>query len=110
GKGSDFARRLGTRNLIWCFVKCMPAPLFWPLLPLHVLGLVFLLARALVRGNAAPVWAGLAEGIAGLPAIWRSRGELQSGRRASWRQIAGALTWNPIVYLRRAARARPILP
>jgi hypothetical protein len=31
-----FADQCGTHNLIWCFVKCMPGPLFWPLLPFHL--------------------------------------------------------------------------
>ena len=105
GKCSAFALRLGTRNLIWCFVKCMPAPLFWPLLlPLHLLALMLLLARAGARGTARPVWTGIAEGLAGLPSMLASRASLQRERRVSWRQIAAALTWNPIPYLQRAPR------
>jgi N-acetylglucosaminyl-diphospho-decaprenol L-rhamnosyltransferase len=103
-KGHGFARRHGTRNLMWCFVKCMPSALFWPLLPLHVLALAFLMGRAIATGMALPVGTGIVEGVAGLPSIWASRRILQRARRVGWRRIAGALTWNPLVYLRRAPR------
>ncbi|MEJ0070468.1 MAG: glycosyltransferase family 2 protein [Pseudomonadota bacterium] len=33
---SGFAAYHGMRNLIWTFVKAMPGPLFWPLLPGHL--------------------------------------------------------------------------
>jgi GT2 family glycosyltransferase len=104
GKGSGFARRHGTRNLMWCFVKCMPPALFWPLLPLHVLALAFLMVRAIATGVAFPVGSGMVEGVAGLPSIWTSRLSLQRARRVGWRRIAAALTWNPLVYLRRTPK------
>jgi N-acetylglucosaminyl-diphospho-decaprenol L-rhamnosyltransferase len=101
-QSSGFARRHGTRNLMWCFVKCMPAGLFWPLLPLHLLALAFLMLRAAATGMGYPVGAGIIEGFAGMPAIWSARSALQRGRRVGWRRIAAALTWNPLIYLRRA--------
>jgi N-acetylglucosaminyl-diphospho-decaprenol L-rhamnosyltransferase len=97
GGGSSFAYRCGTRNLIWCFVKCMPGPLFWPLLPLHALA-VLLWAGRLGR----PAWAGIREALAGMPVIWSSRLTLQRARRAPWWRIARALSFNPLAYLRRA--------
>jgi N-acetylglucosaminyl-diphospho-decaprenol L-rhamnosyltransferase len=103
-EGSRFARRHGIRNLMWCFVKCMPAALFWPLLPLHGLALAFLMVRAIATGMAYPVGAGIMEGFAGMPSMWFSRRALQRGRRVSWRRIAAALTWNPVTYLRRAPK------
>jgi N-acetylglucosaminyl-diphospho-decaprenol L-rhamnosyltransferase len=101
-QGTGFARRHGTRNLMWCFVKCMPAALFWPLLPLHLLALAFLMVKATTIGLAYPVGKGILEGFAGMPAIWASRSALQRARRVGWRRIAAALTWNPLTYLRRA--------
>jgi len=103
-QGFGFARRHGTRNLMWCFVKCMPAALFWPLLPLHILALAFLMVRATATGMAYPVGTGIIEGFAGMPVMWSCRGALQRGRRVGWRRIAAALTWNPIIYLRRASQ------
>ena len=97
GKGSDFAHRCGTRNLIWCFVKCMPGPLFWPLLPLHILTVLLLLVWI-----GRPAWAGIKEALYGMPAIWLSRLALQRTRRVtSWR-IARALSWNALARLRGA--------
>ena len=104
GKGSAFARRYGTRNLIWCFVKCMPPPLFWPLLSLHLLALLFLFARALANGVARPVWGGIVAALSDMRPIWASRRALQRERRVSSRRIASSLTWNPIVYARRMPR------
>jgi len=101
-EGSGFARRHGARNIIWCFVKCMPSLLFWTLLPFHILALVFLIFRAALIGAAYPVVTAIVEGVAGLPATWSARQAVQGGRRASLWRIAAALTWNPVSYLRRA--------
>jgi N-acetylglucosaminyl-diphospho-decaprenol L-rhamnosyltransferase len=95
-EGSAFADRCGTRNLIWCFVKCMPGPLFWPLLPFHMLAVLLWAARL-----GRPGWDGLRMGLRGLPAVWASRTALQRTRRVPWWRIGLALSWNPLAYLRR---------
>lgn len=102
---SGFAAYHGMRNLIWTFVKNMPGPLFWTLLPGHLGLLALLLLRAVVQGNMRPVWRGLRDAMVGLPAIWRARRVVQAGRRASIRQIAGALNWMPWRLFRRTAPA-----
>jgi N-acetylglucosaminyl-diphospho-decaprenol L-rhamnosyltransferase len=109
-EGSAFADQCGTRNLIWCFVKCMPGPLFWPLLPFHISTLVILAARAAATGTIRPVWEGIMMGLRGMPSIWRSRCALQRSRRVGWWQIALALSWNPLACLRRSPRTVPHLP
>ena len=96
-EGSAFADRCGTRNLIWCFLKCMPGPLFWPLLPFHILTVLLWAARL-----GKPGWEGLRMGLRGLPAIWASRIALQRTRQVRWWRIARALRWNPLAYVRRA--------
>jgi N-acetylglucosaminyl-diphospho-decaprenol L-rhamnosyltransferase len=101
-EASGFARRYGTRNLMWCFVKCMPSLLFWPLLPLHILALGFLMSRAAATGMARPVGQGILEGLAGMPSIWPSRRHEQRNRWVSWKQIGSAVSWNPIAYWRHA--------
>ncbi len=98
-----FAAQYGTRNLIWCFVKCMPGPLFWPLLPLHVLSVCL---RAAMTGKLGPVCRGIASALRGMPGIWASRRALQQGRRVTCGQIAAALSWNPIACLTRAPYVR----
>jgi N-acetylglucosaminyl-diphospho-decaprenol L-rhamnosyltransferase len=94
-----FADECGTRNLIWCFVKCMPGPLFWPLLPLHFLSVAL---RAVMVGKFSSVCAGVISALRGLSHVWESRQAIQRVRRATWWQIAVVLSWNPIAYLRRA--------
>lgn len=102
GKGSAFSREYGTRNLIWCYAKCMPSVLFWPLLPIHLLAMAYLLVRATLRGVPQPIWKGIGAAVSGLPSIWQTRKTLQRNRRITWWKIASALTWNPVAYLRRA--------
>jgi N-acetylglucosaminyl-diphospho-decaprenol L-rhamnosyltransferase len=99
-EASGFARRHGTRNLMWCFVKCMPSVLFWPLLPFHVLAIAFLMIRAASTGTACPVGRGIVEGLVGMPSIWCSRRYEQRNRQVSWRRICSAISWNPVSYRR----------
>ncbi len=106
GSRSDFVRYHGARNLLWLFVKNMPAPLFWPLLPAHAGLQAALLAWAMVRGHLPPAWRGLKDGVRGLPAVWRSRQEVQAARRASSADVARAVTWSPVKLLRRAHDVR----
>jgi len=106
GAASAFARYHGSRNMLWCFVKNMPGPLFWLLLPLHAALLLMLLVRAVPQGMGGSVARGLRDGLCGLGPIWASRRSLQAARRASSAQIAQALTWNLAEYLRRAPENR----
>jgi GT2 family glycosyltransferase len=97
------ADQWGTRNLIWCFVKCMPGPLFWPLLPFHIVSVGM---RAGMSGKLEAVWVGILSALRGLPEIWASRKLIQRTRHISCRQIAAALSWNPVACLRRAPQVR----
>lgn len=100
GPLGDFARFHGMRNMVWCFVKNMPSPLFWLLAPIHGMVLGLLWIKAVARGDGRVVGRALGAAFVGLP--WSSRRKVQAMRRASWRAIAGALTWSPALYLRRA--------
>jgi GT2 family glycosyltransferase len=96
---SGFAQYHGMRNMVWCFVKNMPAPLFWPLLPFHILAILAVALRASIfRGPES--WRGARDSVRSLP--WRSRRQEQSLRTASWRQLAAAIAWSPARYGRRA--------
>jgi N-acetylglucosaminyl-diphospho-decaprenol L-rhamnosyltransferase len=103
-KSSESAHQYGIRNLIWCFVKCMPGPLFWTLLPLHIFTVAVFAVRAIVKRRMWPVGKGIVQALSGLGPIWRSRRALQQGRQVGWRQIARSLTWNPLACLRRFPR------
>lgn len=91
GKRSDFAVYHGHRNLVWCFVKNMPNPLFFPLLFAHfsqsiLTGLVYL-ARGQGRIFAKAKWHATKK----IPQFWRKRQAIQPARRASWQDIWQAL-------------------
>ena len=100
--GKQFAIYYGTRNMTWTFVKNMPGPIFFPLLPLHLLLLVMLVVRAVFRGQAGPTIRAIVASIRSLPRCWQVRRGIQSGRIAPIRDIARALCWFPWYYLKRA--------
>lgn len=100
-KGSSFARFYGTRNLVLCFVKNMPAPLFWPLLPAHLALLLALWCRAAMRGEATVVAKALLESGWRLPAMLRKRRDTLSRQKVSSMSIARALCWSPFSPVRR---------
>ena len=101
GRRSDFSVYHGVRNRLWAFVKNMPGPLFWPLLPVHLAASLLLLLRAAGRGTLGPTWRGMTDGLRGLGPIWASRRRIQRRRRASVLEIARALQWSPLAPLRR---------
>ena len=106
GSASDgaFTRYYGVRNLVWTFVKNMPSPLFWPLLPVHLLTLCVLVAWAAFNGDASPTVRGIRDASAGLPDVWKERARIQSGRKTPVRAITVAMHWSPSTYIRRAPR------
>lgn len=88
GRRSDFSVYHGQRNLVWVFVKNMPAPLFWLLLPLHVLLNLGALALFVLRGQARVALRAKADALAKLGAMWRKREAIQSART-----IGAAALW-----------------
>ena len=102
GGRSDFARYHGTRNLIWCFFKNMPAPGLL-LMPFHLIVLTVLAAKALVRGHAGPTLRGIRDGLGGAGTALRHRRQAPAARGA-WRNIMGAMDWSPLPYLTRRQR------
>jgi GT2 family glycosyltransferase len=83
GKNDDFAVYHGHRNLVWCFVKNMPAPLFYPLLIAHlsqsILSAVFLVTRS----HFASIVRSKRDAVLSLRKFWRKRRIIQAQRRAS---------------------------
>jgi GT2 family glycosyltransferase len=87
GKRSDFATYHGHRNLVWTFVKNMPARLFWLYLPMHCLvNLVAIIACA-ARGQLGVVLRAKLDALLGLPRILRDRERVQANACADWRTI-----------------------
>lgn len=81
GRRSDFSLYHGHRNLVWTFVKNMPAPLLLLYLPQHLLlNLVTVLWFAL-RGRAGVILRAKADTLRGLPAVLRKRARVQGMRQ-----------------------------
>jgi GT2 family glycosyltransferase len=91
GERSDFAIFHGHRNLVWAFVKNMPAPLLIILLPLHLLMTVAVVLQMSLQGHARTALRSKWHAVLGLPAAWRARRVVQRSRRASWRDVWRAL-------------------
>ncbi len=101
GARSRFADFHGARNRFWTFVKCMPSPLFWLLLPAHLLASVLVVGWSLiVRQRGAPL-EGLLAGFSGFAIAWRARQTIQRARKANTAEIARMLAWNPLIVLNR---------
>jgi GT2 family glycosyltransferase len=105
GKRSAFADYYGARNRLWTFVKNMPAPLLWPLLPAHAAMTLATLSVWTLQGRGSAGWRGLRDGLMGLGPILTARRGVQAARRAPIGDIARALSWSPFA----AARRAPVL-
>lgn len=95
GKTSDFTMYHGCRNTVWTYVKNMPGPLFWVLLPAHLAVIVMLFSKLAWRGQGAVAYRGFRDAVTGLGVVWRKRRAIQSARRAGlgdiWRILSKAL-------------------
>ncbi len=111
-KRSPFAVYHGSRNRLWTFVKCMPAPLLAALWPFHALLTLALLSRDALRDWSAfragvrGVW----DGLKGMGPMWRDRRQLHRQRPTSLARIAAAMTWSPVKLFRRAPDIRTLDP
>ncbi len=92
GYRSDFAVYHGERNMVWTFVKDMPAPLFWLYLPQHVALNFAALAYYTWRGQGPAIWRAKRDALRGLGSALRQRALVQRKRRASAKAIRRALS------------------
>jgi len=94
GQG-DFAAYHGHRNMVWCFVKNMPQPLFIPLLLAHFLQTILLTAYSVTRGQFRTIVKAKWHALIGLPQCRQKRQVVQSRRRtpalAIWRALDKSL-------------------
>lgn len=91
GYRSDFAVYHGERNMVWTFVKDMPAPLFWRYLPQHLLLNLASLAYYPFRGQGRAVWRAKAHALREWRAVWRDRAHVQQQARVSPEALRRAL-------------------
>lgn len=81
GKRSDFSVYYGYRNMIWTFVKNMPAPLFWIFLPLHISAILFFAGYLTLRGQGKVIWKAIFDAIRGLPKMIKKRKSIQKNKK-----------------------------
>lgn len=91
GVRSEFATFYGQRNLIWTYVKNMPAPLMLRTLPLHLLINLVALVVGASRGQLGVVMRAKWAALMGLPRIWRARAVLHAQPAIDWRTLDAAM-------------------
>ncbi len=91
GKRSDFATYHGHRNMVWTYVKNMPAFLFWLYLPLHLCANLLGIAACAARGQLGVVLRAKRDALRGLPRVLRERRRVQAEVRVGWRAIRAAM-------------------
>jgi GT2 family glycosyltransferase len=91
GPASDAAAYYGHRNLVWTFVKNMPAPLLACFLPVHLLHTMIAWSRLARRGQGRLFVRSKWDALRGLADCWRKRRVVQASRKttlgAIWRML-----------------------
>lgn len=77
GRRSDFSVYYGYRNLMWTFIKDMPDPWFWILLPLHGATILFFAIYITLRGQGRAIWSAIFDAIRGAPKMFVKRKKIQ---------------------------------
>jgi GT2 family glycosyltransferase len=91
GKRSDFSTYHGHRNLVWTFIKNMPAPLLAVYLPQHVIFNVVSLLWFSARGQSRTILRAKLDALRGLPWVLRERRYVQRHRRVGARALRSAM-------------------
>ena len=91
GQRSEFATYHGHRNMVWTFVKNMPGPLLWALLPLHLAANVASLVGLSLRGQGRTAVRAKWHALRSLRRVLRLRQRIQAQRVASSATIWSAL-------------------
>jgi GT2 family glycosyltransferase len=105
GARSDFATYHGHRNMVWAYLRCMPEPLLWPLLPVFIAAQLACVAAAASRGQGRLAVRAKFDALRRLDRVLLERRQIQLSRLASAASIANALTWT-LVPRRRDSRGR----
>jgi GT2 family glycosyltransferase len=109
GRESEFTVYHAYRNLVWAWVKNMPAPLVWLYLPQHLLVNLLNIAWLLPRGRAGTILRAKRDAVRGLPRVLRERRAIQGARRVSPAELRAALDTGPGAYGDAWDRARAAL-
>jgi GT2 family glycosyltransferase len=106
GKHSDFAIYHGHRNLVWTYVKNMPALLFWIFLPLHLFASLATILRFWITGNGKSIWRAKIDAVKALGPMLRKRKNIQENRQVSVIAIYQAMESNLFAPLRVSIQRR----
>ena len=87
GRHSSFSVYHGHRNLVWTYLKNMPAALLWLYLPQHLLLNVATVLWFSVRGQAQVIFKAKAHSLRELPRVWRQRRAIQTKRQLGAREL-----------------------
>jgi GT2 family glycosyltransferase len=77
GRHSDFSVYHGHRNLVWVFVKNMPAVLLMLLFPLHLAMNLVTIAVFTVRGQGGTILRSKRDALRAMRTVWRKRARVQ---------------------------------
>ncbi|WP_420402581.1 glycosyltransferase family 2 protein [Nisaea sp.] len=95
GQNSDFSRYHITRNRIWTFLRCMPAPVFHVAFPLLLAQLALIVLLGPVRGDGPVRRRAILDAFLNFRTVMKERSEIQDKRKADLTDFLGALSWNP---------------
>jgi GT2 family glycosyltransferase len=87
GEESSFTVYHSQRNLVWTYMKNMPAPLFWLYLPQHLLVNVLNVVWYALRGQTRAVLRSKLDATRGLPGVLRARRAVQRERSVGGREL-----------------------
>jgi GT2 family glycosyltransferase len=83
GTESDFVIYHGHRNLVWTYLKDMPALFLWLYLPLHLLMNVFFLISFTLKGKGHAIFKAKWDAIKNIPDVLKKRRMIQRLRKVS---------------------------
>lgn len=92
GKMGHFARRQSLKNTHYLYVKNMPSPLFWKLLPRFVFVQILLFAAAVKAGAFTVAISAYTECLVKLPKTLAKRRQIQRKRKLTSAQVEALLT------------------
>lgn len=95
GKGSDFSIYHGHRNLTWTFIKNVPTPLMFLLLPLHLAMTIYMGLRFATNGHLALYIRAKRDALKQLGSQLAQRKKIQKTRVCSCLDLLRMMHWLP---------------
>lgn len=95
GPNSDFSTYYGHRNLVWAFIKNIPSPMLWFLLPIHILLNIFSIFYLGCKGKLKIIIKSKVDAISGIPTALAKRSSIQKNRRVTALQMFKVMNKRP---------------